>query len=151
VKRVVVVVEDYDQQCLTLLICCPVFSNCSPGLFPCNQTSKNPQHIPRVTCHLWQGYGFFKGFQIHTLTLTLCTRTHVPMGFLKPLPITTILVVTQFCPCWLSLAKRLTIVAASTHIPQWGEGCWVDWWNGLLYTPQVIPYGMGMEWMESIK
>ena len=22
---------------------------------------------------------------------------------------------------------------------------------GLLYTPQVIPYGMGMEWMESIK
>jgi hypothetical protein len=23
--------------------------------------------------------------------------------------------------------------------------------NGLLYTPQVNPYGMGMEWMDSIK
>ena len=23
--------------------------------------------------------------------------------------------------------------------------------EGLLYTPQVIPYEMGMEWMESIK
>ena len=33
-------------------------------------------------------YGFFKGLQVCTLTLTLCTHTRVPMGLLKPLPIT---------------------------------------------------------------
>ena len=63
---------------------------CNKGMFVREEfiQNENPQHIPRVTPDPSQGYGFSEGFQFRTLTLTLGTRTRVPVGLLKPLPIT---------------------------------------------------------------